>query len=415
MGIRFELSKRSRNPSATGVADPAVGASVRGLNDDARVRQALSALLEQVDEGCRDLQSELERLEREYDGAVYSELIHLLSHLSIGQQDAKRHWTQIAEHQRSMERRLGTTVDPRVALLDYFVAVNCKLKNPKIIEMRLFEQTQESAYRDELTGLYNYRFFSEHLAREIARRDRANAALSLAIIDIDDFKHYNDCNGHAAGNDALQVVARLLAESLRTEDVVARYGGEEFAMILPSTPKLGARELAERVRSKISLHRFPNGDRQPGGMLSVSIGIATLPADAADTDDLLRNADLAMYQAKTNGKNQVQLFGRSSRSHRRVQAALNGNFRLFEDESHPLTTVSISDGGLLFVSDRHLPEGSLIEIMLELPGSDQEEPIIGRVIHTKQTASRQFEAAVSLDKSSGANRRFLTRWISGTN
>ena len=374
------------------------------------VRRALHDLLEQVDRGYVNLQSELERLERQYDEAVYSELIHLLSHLSIDQEDAKQHWKQITGHRSSMEGRLGTTVDPRVALLDYFVTVNCKLKNPKVIEMKLFEETRDSAYRDQLTGLYNYRFFSEHLAREIARCDRNQTALSLAVMDVDDFKHYNDHNGHAAGNVALETVAQLLVESLRAEDVAARFGGEEFALILQGTPKLGAQHLTERILEKISSHPFVGAADQPGGVMSVSIGIATLPADATDADDLLLKADQAMYKAKANGKNQVQLFGHSSRSHRRIQATLNGNFRLLQEETHPLTTVSLSDGGLMFVSDRNLPDGSAIEIMLKLPRSNREVPIVGRVLYAKPTEGGQFKVAVSLDESSLA-RQVLARFI----
>ena len=186
--------------------------------------ETLYELLYGADLRGQALDSELQKLEHKYDGAVYAELIYLLSHLRFDPDEAKRCWQQIVEHRDSMQKRLGTSVDLRVALVRYFLEVNRKLKNPKVIELKLFEQTQASVYRDDLTGLWNFRYFREYLAREIDRGERYSPVLSLIMVDIDDFKHYNDRNGHEVGNQALATIARLLAESLRKIDVAARYG-----------------------------------------------------------------------------------------------------------------------------------------------------------------------------------------------
>ncbi len=204
-----------------------------------------------------------------------------------------------------MEQKLGSFVDARVALASYFVHVNRKIQNPKIVELQLFEQTRTYAYRDDMTGLPNHRYFVESLDREMLRARRSNQPMSLVMVDVDDFKHYNDRHGHEAGNLVLAEIARLLTASLRDEDNVARYGGEEFALILPATPKAGAQLVAERTRSAIEERDIPHEGLRSQGCVTVSMGIATFPGDADRAGELVRCADRALYLAKSGGKNQV--------------------------------------------------------------------------------------------------------------
>ncbi|MCZ6695151.1 MAG: diguanylate cyclase [Acidobacteria bacterium] len=346
--------------------------------------------------GPRGLDAALRRLEQQHGNHVYVELIHLLSHLRFTPQDASGHWKAILEHRDRMGRSLGKEVDLRVALLSYFVEVNRHLHNPKIIELKLFEQTQASIYRDELTGLYNFRYFREYLVREIQRGERHVPPLSLVMVDIDNFKLYNDRNGHEAGNEALATIAGLLNESIRKTDVAARYGGEEFVLVLPSTPKTHAHDVAERAREKIESRPFPHEECQPNGHLTVSLGLATYPADARSADDLVRCADAALYGAKERGKNRVFLFGENRRSYRRISAALNGRYCVVAAEYYPLKTVNLGEGGILFVVEQKLPVGSLIDISLDLPGSNRSIVTSGRVIRVEENRDGVFEAAIRI-------------------
>lgn len=361
-----------------------------------KVMETIAQLLSGSDLSKPDLESDLSDLVSRHGATVYAELIHLLSHLRFEPDEARAHWTRILEHRTFMSDRLGMTVDLRVALLSYFVEVNRKLKNPKIIELQLFEQTQESAYRDELTGLCNFRYFKDHLGREIERAERYGLALSLVMVDIDDFKTYNDTNGHETGNEALATVARLLVESLRKIDVPARYGGEEFALILPSTAKLAALGVAERTRRRIDEQYFPCEGGQPLGRLTASMGIASYPADAADPSDLVRRADSALYVAKTMGKNEVHLYGQNRRSFRRIKAALDGKICVLSAECHPLTTIDISAGGLLFHVDRKLNLGSLVDVELMLPDAPRPITTCGRVVRVEEKGDDRFEAALRI-------------------
>ncbi len=163
------------------------------------------------------------------------------------------------------------------------------------------------AVTDGLTGLYNHRHFHERLALEVERSGRNGLPLSLLMIDVDHFKHYNDHHGHPAGDEVLRQLARLLTEGRRANDLVARYGGEEFSIILVETNKFTGAKLAERLRERVAAHPFPESASQPGGALSISLGLSTFPDDAVDAVSLVRSADDALYAAKRSGRNRCVL------------------------------------------------------------------------------------------------------------
>lgn len=162
------------------------------------------------------------------------------------------------------------------------------------------------SYIDDLTGIYNHRFFIQQLTMEVERQKRYPSPLSLLMIDIDYFKHYNDTNGHLAGDQALKAISILIRHGVRQTDIVARYGGEEFSAILINTGKEGAVEIGERVRRNVAETRFPNERAQPNGDLTVSIGIATFSPSVSTLTDLIREADNALYRAKKAGRNRVE-------------------------------------------------------------------------------------------------------------
>ncbi len=373
---------------------------------DPKLAEVLYEFLDSSDLRPEELNPKLQELERQHDASVYSELINLLCHLRFEPDEARQHWRAIGEHRESMEKRLGTLVDVRVALIDYFVQVNRQLNNPTIIELKLLEQTHTFAYRDELTSLYNYRFLREFLEREIIRGTRYGTPVSLIMVDVDDFKEYNDRFGHEAGNGILTAIAKLLSESVRELDLTVRYGGEEFTIVLLSTAKAGAELVAERARKIIEDHGFAPQGRK----LTVSMGVATYPHDASDIDGLIRRADRALYMAKADGKNRVQLYGEGRRSFKRVKAALPGQFRDLTGEYEPLITMDISAGGLLFRTDRDLPIGSLVEVILPLPGTERGIITVGRVVRTDEGPDG-FTVGVSFTDIGTGDHALLTDYI----
>jgi diguanylate cyclase (GGDEF)-like protein len=156
---------------------------------------------------------------------------------------------------------------------------------------------------DGLTGLKNHRIFQERLAEEHQRALRYGTPLSLIMLDIDDFKQFNDDFGHPTGDGALKRIAGALESTARSTDIVARYGGEEFAVLLPETDAIGAVETAERIRQTIA------GETREKRTITVSVGAATLDASTATPSNLLKAADMALYQSKTQGRNRVTHIG----------------------------------------------------------------------------------------------------------
>ncbi len=165
---------------------------------------------------------------------------------------------------------------------------------------------EQLATRDGLTGLANRRCFDDTLQAEWARAMRQQQALSLLMVDVDNFKAFNDANGHLGGDECLKLIAAAVASEMRTNDLVARYGGEEFAVILPNQSLKGAAIVAERIRYRVEQMQVPHG--KSNLHVTVSIGAATAIA-ATDTDPsaLVATADAALYRAKHMGRNRISL------------------------------------------------------------------------------------------------------------
>jgi diguanylate cyclase (GGDEF)-like protein len=165
------------------------------------------------------------------------------------------------------------------------------------------ERLEQLSVTDPLTGLANRRRLEEALREEWERVRRTPAAVSVAIIDIDHFKQYNDRHGHLAGDRCLQHVAAQINRNVRATDLVARYGGEEFVIMMPQTDPASAGEAAERVRTAIAELAEP---LTPDQVVTASIGVATLHDPAQQgTEQLLEQADAALYRAKRTGRNRV--------------------------------------------------------------------------------------------------------------
>ena len=197
---------------------------------------------------------------------------------------------------------------------------------------RLYQAVEQQAITDGLTGLYNHRYFYERLENEMARARRYSLPVSLLMIDIDDFKSFNDSYGHPAGDSVLSEVGAVLREQLRSDvDIACCYGGEEFGVILPHTPTVGAKAVGSRIRDEVSGSDPASGDpsAQPlgigerirksiaehqigagigGSHVTVSIGVACFPEHAGDGSELVGHADKALYVAKRMGKNRVEVY-----------------------------------------------------------------------------------------------------------
>lgn len=174
------------------------------------------------------------------------------------------------------------------------------------LEESFQRQMYDSALRDGLTRAFNKRYFSDRIQAEFAYSDRHGSPLALAIMDLDHFKLVNDNHGHLAGDSVLQILAQLVQQSVRTEDVFARYGGEEFAVISRGITAESCLVMAERIRHSVEQHAFVwERQRLP---ITISIGVAGLPDPGLKSAEaLIEAADSALYEAKHGGRNQVKI------------------------------------------------------------------------------------------------------------
>ncbi len=169
----------------------------------------------------------------------------------------------------------------------------------------LNKKFREMAIRDGLTGLFNHRHAQDRLTEEYERSKRFKRRFSILFMDVDHFKFFNDNNGHQAGDEVLKTIAQLMTSAIRESDIVARWGGEEFIIIAAETDARQACELAERIRIAVATHAFAHSKQQPLGLVSLSIGVATISNSTQDAQSLVKLADDAVYHAKDHGRNRT--------------------------------------------------------------------------------------------------------------
>ena len=187
--------------------------------------------------------------------------------------------------------------------------VNTQLRLKELYEalQEKNRQLQELANRDGLTGLYNHRYFHEQLSKDFLRAKRYHESLSCILLDIDYFKRFNDTHGHQTGDVILSTLGRLIENSIRDSDFAARYGGEEFALVLYHTDVPAALDAAQRLRHAVEDHEVH--DKGKSLRVTISVGVATFPHEAIhDSRKLIECADKALYRAKENGRNRVEVY-----------------------------------------------------------------------------------------------------------
>lgn len=243
--------------------------------------------------------SELDALRKESDAGFFVNLFRVLLHHEFEQDVAMGHWSKILQHSEEMQQKLGRGIGFRVAMMDYFINLNRVLRSPVILEISLYDEMMQNALMDELTGVYNRRYFERCLGRELNRARRHSHSLALLALDLDNFKAFNDELGHQAGDEVLKGFGDLLRKMFRSEDIVCRYGGEEFVVVLPLTAPASAMIVAERFLEEMRKAEFH------GRKISCSGGIAGFPEHAQDARELFKKADQALFIAKNRGKDRI--------------------------------------------------------------------------------------------------------------
>ena len=176
-----------------------------------------------------------------------------------------------------------------------------------LANLKLRELLRNQSIRDPLTGLYNRRYLEESLNRELHRANRTGRNVSLVMLDLDHFKHFNDTFGHQVGDILLKEVAGVIKSRVRAGDLACRYGGEEFSLILAEVDSEGTHRCVESIRDAIK-HLSLHHRGQTLGTITVSAGIATYPAHGDNSEDLIHAADEALYRAKKAGRDCISVY-----------------------------------------------------------------------------------------------------------
>ncbi|MFC1875948.1 GGDEF domain-containing protein [Thermodesulfobacteriota bacterium] len=267
-----------------------------------KVRDAILDCLNEIEDADR-LITELNRIVEKKGKEAYPIILHILTHLDIEVDEAEISWKAIIDLYQSMSKVIGHKISLRTAICEYFCSVHKSLRNPKVVEIHLFEKTLKESKYDGLTGLLNRQALDDVLNLELNRARRHKESLSLIFFDLDNFKRVNDIHGHLAGDEALKAVARTLLMEKRLEDLAGRYGGEELVLLLPETNKESARIIGERVRKKVEALTIAWNNANI--RLTVSGGLSSFPEEADSVISLIQTADEAAQRAKDMGKNRL--------------------------------------------------------------------------------------------------------------
>ncbi|OGS34745.1 MAG: hypothetical protein A2293_03560 [Elusimicrobia bacterium RIFOXYB2_FULL_49_7] len=241
----------------------------------------------------------LKALQLSRGNKFFSDLLYAITHKYFPAEAAKAIWEKILEHKFGMSTSLKRNVRITVATLDYLSNLTGDLHGTTLIGESHIANIVRLSLHDGLTGLFNHAYCFQQIDMELQRYQRYGTLVSLMMIDIDDFKQFNDKYGHQAGDAILAKTGAIIGNEARDTDICCRYGGEEFTVILPSTHNIRAEALAERLRARFE-QNFA-GDRK----VTISIGVALCSKDTPTAQLLVKKADDALYLAKSQGKNRV--------------------------------------------------------------------------------------------------------------
>lgn len=341
----------------------------------------------------------------------------MLANLDLPESQAERLLQDLLQHRAEMVRALGRDPGVRVAALDFLSNVEQLLRNPKVVEMSEFEQTERSAITDPLTGLFNRRYFRTVMLREVRRSRRYSLTFSLLMLDLDAFKPVNDGFGHMFGDVVLQRVARLVRRAVRDSDVACRFGGDELSIIFPETDRLGAYTVAERIRRQVEVAfaSRPVGEREVP--MTVSGGIATFPDEGPDAAAMVGRADETLYAAKHAGRNRIVLYPGERRRSVRFPAKPTTQVGILRPQQQELlgaSGINFSLDGALLETDAPYRRDDSVRLVLGGKGPlTPEGPcvVVGQVVRVESDPAPHRRVRIGVAFQRPIPEELLTRQV----
>lgn len=361
-----------------------------GREEAAALRVQLLELLQEDAHNTERLVKRLDELTWESGISAHAALLLILTRLPFDDAEARRHWEAILRHREETSGAMGRDVGLRVAILDYFVNVNRRLKRPAIIDLKFLDEAGRASGIDTLTGLADERAFRGAVQAELRRAKRYGQAVAVAVFDLDDFRIVRDQVGGLVADRLLRETAMVMSNAVRDIDFAARPGEDEFSILLPQTDRYGGYLVAERCRAAIEAH-FTR--REVGGRsldLRATGGVASYPLDARAPDDLLARAAQALYEAKASGKNTVRTHTAERRRYIRFDVPPD-RCEVEVVAPRPLPHVvmpNLGPGGLLLESPEPLEVGETVILRVNGGGAGTLR-MLGRVVRVEEMPPRQ--------------------------
>ncbi|MBU2645298.1 diguanylate cyclase [bacterium] len=376
------------------------------------LRQTVISYLDRFSGSDETFIEEFDRLVIEFGNKAYTVLFQILINIDFAPHKAAVYWRRIISHRENMSKMLGRAINLRTIICDYFCSVDVSLENPKMIEIRLFEEKEKIMKYDDLTGLHNRAYYNEMLEKEIARSVRRHLDFSIVFFDVDNFKGINDTYGHLTGDLILQQTAGIVTKAQRKEDVSARFGGDEFVMLLPNTTKTQALVLAERIRQQIEEMAFDHEGKTLG--ITITGGIASFPEDGTDLLTLLNSADCALYQAKGFGKNDIVVYSQNKRNFLRVDFFKEINIIEIDDQQADRVVANsknLSKAGILFESETPYNMGRRLQLEINVNNNIGTLTVAGTVVRVEQYEANRYDIGVSFLEIDSSTKNELTNYI----
>jgi len=330
---------------------------------------------------------------------VFANAVRFLFHLKLDDAEAEVLLDRVLAHRRALTAGLGRDPGLRVAAMDYLSNIEKRYRNPKIVEMREFEETEKSARTDTLTGLANRRVFQESLDVEIRRSRRYRWPVTVLMLDLDHFKDVNDSYGHMLGDLVLERVGGIVRHAVRDADCACRFGGEEFALVLPETAREGGYAVAERIRRRVEQAFQGRPVEARDVPMTISAGLATFPDDALHADELIARADEALYGAKRAGRNRVCVHYREKRAALRFPVKPGTLVRIDGAAELAGSAVNLSRTGLLLDATTALTVADPVALRLNRGGSaklDAGSALSGRIVRVVSVPARPSRVRVGV-------------------
>lgn len=358
------------------------------------------------------LVNQLNSIVNKEGAAACAMIFKILTHIDFLDEQAKTYWHVVLSHHSHLKKVLDRNVSIRTAICDFFCTVDVSLKNPKIIEIPVYEEKAKYSQYDFLTGLHTRSFFDEALEKEIGRARRHGMDLSILFFDLDKFKLVNDKFGHQAGDYILEEVSKIILNKQRKEDISARYGGEELVMILPHTKKLKAYIFAERIREAIEKSNFVYNDKKIN--ITISGGIGSYPEDGQEIETIVKAADDALYLAKHSGRNEIIAYSNEKRLYLRVDFVKNLNIIGIDDNKESELNASsknLSKSGILFEHNKPIELGTKLRLNLSIEENQGPIAVTGIVVRTESRGEDKFDIGVLFFNIENETKNEISRYI----